>query len=319
MENTKKKSYICNVNAWHAHERKWLQSSNVTQNFLLDNYNIINIISPYEAGINILASNKLREFAKNKELNIYLGCPDNKLWRSHHKNEIIFNANYFFDSLFWIPRTYREFRLDNNDNLINQLTYTPIDKIFVSLNNRPYRWRCLLLDYLQKFDLIRYGAVSWHQYYDYKFEYWKQKIMLLDEAYPKKFDQYVTIPKEYGTSFMNLISETTIEHIFITEKTATAIYAKKPFLIWGAPGIHKFLADNGFLLYTEIFDYSFDEVDNDKLRLIMILQQVENLKNTDLHKLRMLLIKKLNKNFKWACKVRKQWYKNHKNFNLYTP
>ena len=143
--------------------------------------------------------------------------------------------------------------------------------------------------------------------------------MLLDEAYPKKFDQYVTIPKEYGTSFMNLISETTIEHIFITEKTATAIYAKKPFLIWGAPGIHRFLADKGFLLYTEIFDYSFDEVDDDQLRLIMILQQVENLKNTDLYKLRMLLIKKLNKNLEWACKVRKQWYRNHKNFNLYTP
>lgn len=313
------KNNICNVNIWNQQDLKWFDSDLVTTDFLLQKYDVINMIAPYEAGLARLVDDRLREFAKNKELNIYIGCPDTKLWRSVRNYEIISHANYFFDSLFWIPRTYREFNLDDKNNFLNTLTYTPINKIFVSLNNQPYQWRCLLLDYLQKFDLIKYGAVSWHRFSDYKFEYWKQQKMLLDEAYPKKWDQYITIPKEYGNTFMNLISETTTEFIFITEKTATAIYAKKPFLIWGAPGIHKFLADNGFKLYTEIFDYSFDKVYNDKQRLEMILEQVAKLKNLNLDKLRAKILKKLEKNYKWACKIRKQWYINHKNFNLYTP
>jgi hypothetical protein len=63
---------------------------------------------------------------------------------------------------------------------------------------------------------------------------------------------------------MQLISESTIDALFITEKTAIPLLTSKPFLVASVPGYHAHLKKLGFELYTEIFDYSFDdEIDED--------------------------------------------------------
>ena len=66
------------------------------------------------------------------------------------------------------------------------------------------------------------------------------------------------VPLEYYQSNCDLVLESTIETLFITEKTWKPIVFKKPFLVWGGQGLHAKLKDLGFELYDELFDYSFD-------------------------------------------------------------
>ena len=70
------------------------------------------------------------------------------------------------------------------------------------------------------------------------------------------------IPLEYYQTNCDLVLESTIDTLFITEKTWKPIVFKKPFLVWGGRGIHAKLKELGFELYEELFDYSFDNSDS---------------------------------------------------------
>jgi hypothetical protein len=135
------------------------------------------------------------------------------------------------------------------------------------------------MDLLSKYNLIDTNAISWHQKewvthtesmpLDYNFKYWKPKILTL--ADPLSFRLHVP-PIEHKNSFCQLVIETDSNIPFITEKTAVPLYHMKPFLIAGCKGFHKILQRMGFELYTEIFDYSFDSIDNIEDRCEAIVQ-----------------------------------------------
>tara|TARA_B100000287_G_scaffold370733_1_gene368349 strand:+ start:1153 stop:2043 length:891 start_codon:yes stop_codon:yes gene_type:complete len=66
-------------------------------------------------------------------------------------------------------------------------------------------------------------------------------------------------PMEYWESVIDLVGEPYTHHgASVTEKTFKPLFWQKPFLILGGQGIHTFLKNEGFELYDEIFDYSFD-------------------------------------------------------------
>ena len=92
-----------------------------------------------------------------------------------------------------------------------------------------------MLDQLSKRDLISKGEVSWNETIpveDYDFAHWKQERLIIDPNYVETSNQYGYFPPAFLKSFMSLVNETTTETIFPTEKTYTAIYFKKPFLVW---------------------------------------------------------------------------------------
>ncbi len=91
------------------------------------------------------------------------------------------------------------------------------------------------------------------------------------------------VPMEYLQSNIDLVLEADIDTLFITEKTWKPIVFKKPFIIYGGKGIHTKLKELGFKLYTELFDYSFDNEDN---RLDLICEQVNKYINIHPNKLR---------------------------------
>jgi hypothetical protein len=71
---------------------------------------------------------------------------------------------------------------------------------------------------------------------------------------------YEIVPEEYFKSAISFFCETqTLLTSHLTEKTIKNLYYKKPFLGFACKGYYKFLVDNGFELYDELFDYSFDE------------------------------------------------------------
>ena len=160
-----------------------------------------------------------------------------------------------------------------------------IDRLGVSLNNIAHPFRCLFIDVLAKYQLRDDMYYTWHnEIYPqgmYDFEWFTPKSVRLEENEDLGFvngswDQY-HVPKEYHCGLIHIINESTINKLDISEKTWMAIAHKKPFIISGIEGIHQVLVDLGFKLYTDLFDYSFDNDPSYFKRLESIAQQVKKL------------------------------------------
>jgi hypothetical protein len=87
------------------------------------------------------------------------------------------------------------------------------------------------------------------------------------------------LPAEYNDALFNLVAESTVDTIFITEKTWHPILAEKPFLVLAAPGLHHFLKSKGYKLFDNIIDYSFDLEPDLEKRTDMLVQQLKKLEN----------------------------------------
>jgi len=171
---------------------------------------------------------------------------------------------------------------------------------FVSMNYRPREWRCLLMDLIAKNKLQHFNAISWHDpNIDYDWKYWKPRLMQLSDTSFTQARNYNVLPKEYYQSFAQLISETRIDTLSVSEKTATAIFMEKPFLVASCSHFHKYLDELGFLRYDEIFDYSFDTVEDTETRFSLLVDNFKNLSKVpfkDLPKLRETIQDKLRYN-----------------------
>ena len=80
----------------------------------------------------------------------------------------------------------------------------------------------------------------------------------------------------------------------VTEKTIKGLFYKKPFLIYSVKGYHKWLKDNGFELYDELFDYSFDDRD-DMNRIQMYVKESRRILSIDLKELKKIIEQIKNK------------------------
>jgi len=161
---------------------------------------------------------------------------------------------------------------------------------YVCLNNNAHRHRQQLIDLVAKHNLLKHGAVSWHNggiiaYHDFK--YFNPVTMTLTDSFDSvnPYVHFFKLPIEYEHSFAQLISETSVTAIFLTEKTAIPLLLGKPFLVATAPGFHRYLRDLGFELYTEIFNYSFDNEPDQEKRFVMVVENFERLCSLPLEEL----------------------------------
>ena len=172
---------------------------------------------------------------------------------------------------------------------------------FVYLNGRSHDHRSLLIDYVAKFDLLKFSAYSWHNAYynktkSYPFVYYNGATKKIDDNFTYELVDdgadiirpHGIIPIEYYQSFFQLVSETSGDARFITEKTVLPLLFGKPFIIAGGPKIHQSLKDLGFELYDELFDYSFDNIENVEDRFTAICQNVKNITNLSLEECRQI-------------------------------
>ena len=91
---------------------------------------------------------------------------------------------------------------------------------------------------------------------------------------------YFNFTEEFLTSAFQLVSETCDERHFWTEKTWYPILCSKPFITHGSQYINKSLTDFGFVLYDDIFDYSFDNEPDPGLRAKMLADEVNRVVKT---------------------------------------
>jgi hypothetical protein len=157
------------------------------------------------------------------------------------------------------------------------------EKIYNCLNNNIRAHRTFIFDGLKERKLLRYGFVS----------YRKEDVFL-----PK--DKDITIPNwRWDTLIPDMVSKTYFNVVtecglqpksqsnplgsdgcFITEKTCKALITQ-PFMVVGNYEILKYLKEGGFETYPELFDESYDLIENPQDRFNLILDEIERLCNMD--------------------------------------
>ena len=216
---------------------------------------------------------------------------------------------------FWLNRTFSQNIYKNRDFFLNkQMADFKKEEIlypYITMNNVGKYHRCLMIDLLAKEHLLDKGAVSWRNFcvdteYEWKYTDSTQRTLSDFKNYDAStYDIQFTPPSEFYKSFMSIISETTTDLVFITEKTATALLYKQPFIVQGGVGFHKNLESLGFKLYDEIFDYAFDYEENLHLRTNMIIDNVKNIANQDFYELYRKIKPKLDYNHKLMIEIAK--------------
>lgn len=85
----------------------------------------------------------------------------------------------------------------------------------------------------------------------------------------------------HDQTIFQIVNETLVEDhnnttLFYSEKTFRPVAYFQPMLIWGQPGINKYLSKIGYKTYDDWFDLSFDDEPDHKLRYQKLLKVVED-------------------------------------------
>ena len=111
---------------------------------------------------------------------------------------------------------------------------------------------------------------------------------LLGENYYDIYNEEVF--KAIQSSYINFVLESVIdEPIHLTEKTGKAIACKRPFIIFGVNGIYALLHKIGFKSFHPYINEEFDTIENNNLRLYMILKELKRLQSLSIQELDSLL------------------------------
>lgn len=227
----------------------------------------------------------INEVQNNILWNFVFGSSDTNYYLGRYQKEETRRSTSLWPT-FFINRSYYYLKDETIKSKSN------IKYFFISMMNLPREHRCFLIDNLINYK-FKNTALTWH-YTDtnYNWLYWKpQQLRLSDQLFSKVYrenqihNNFVPsihkLPTEFNQSLFSLVSESSIDKPFITEKTAIPLLMGQPFIVQGAPGFHNYLKELGFELYTELFDYSFDENLDYKKRTEFILKNINSLKKKD--------------------------------------
>jgi hypothetical protein len=266
-----------------------------------DHPKIIEWFAPYECDIKTFPEYQiLKEYKTlNPKSIVRILSGEN---RTNYVNEHGFEI-YHYPVVFFINtiNTYKD--------IIQEVAEHPLKYKICSFNNYGHYYRCMLIDRLQRDNLINENnLISWQNKkvdQSYKFNWFEPRQILIDDFQESQFN--VHKHPSYDNTFLQLITETSNEHYFITEKTVKPLILGRPFLVYSKPGYNHMLQDMGFELYTEIIDYSFD-LENDRVNhcegLVEQLCKINTMTLSDLTEINKMLIPKIKRNQQRALNIR---------------
>lgn len=210
-------------------------------------------------------------------------------------------ANIVYYPTYWLERAYEELTVKNPYLICNA---SNASKLFICLNNKARRHRCIMMDALQKHQLGDHSYITWNSLSKkniasgepYKFEYWTEQFIRTKDSFKNGKNLWLHNDEYLYDSLFDLVTESTTRHMFFTEKTWRPILLKKPFIIYGKVGIHEELMRYGFRLLPEV-DYSFDDEPDDKIRAEMISLELKRLSAMNIQKLRERMLDTVELNF----------------------
>jgi len=226
------------------------------------------------------------------------------------KNIIPWETSFFNMAFNSLNPNIVDFSLDSSDDI----RYT-----IVSLNNKPHPFRCFMMDMFAKYGLIENQAISWiapttipennNISKDYKFKYWQERKLTLSDNYEDTLSSYEMMPTEYYSSFIQVVNGANMVPYFICEKITTPLLLKKPFVVFNKKNYNLWLTEFGFELYDEIFDYSFESIDDDNIRFeegTKEIVRINNMTREEQFSLYKKVIPKLENNKNLALKLAKE-------------
>lgn len=206
--------------------------------------------------------------------------------------------------------------LENDNNLYSPYKEVSFEYPYTTLMYKTKFHRCALIDELAKHNLIERGLVSYHDkispgeelgsvILQYPYKFYKPRRIILDQESTGM--NLSIVPKQYQKIFFQIVAESDIQKFFFTEKTATPLFFRKPFLVLGCKNFHSILKEDfGFQLYEEIFDYSFDRYDSYEERaegIVNNLLEIINLNPIQLKELYTKIFYKLEYNRKLSFEL----------------
>lgn len=177
-----------------------------------------------------------------------------------------FSPNRHFFPIYFLYHTFADY--SGRYNTPPDIEYKPV-KHFTCYNYRSRPHRVILLSFLKERGLLDNNFYSFVEndlnweviknLYNFNFKDVNLEVNLLEDI-DEINHNYYTYHDAFTTTSFQLVTETTDDHIFLTEKTFFPILAKKPFVTFGAPYTNEILKDFGFRLYDSVFDYNFDKI-----------------------------------------------------------
>lgn len=181
----------------------------------------------------------------------------------------------------------------------------PKTVLFSNHNGQARLHRCMMIDLLAKYNLLDIGNISWNDLNtnNYNFKYWNKQIIKLEDDFTRGKSSIFDMPDDkYKLSTFDLVSETSMDLLFYTEKTWKPILREKAFIIFGAPGINMKLKEYGYRLFENVIDYSFDSIIDPLERAEAIAIQLKGLSKHDPEQIHLQLTKDVQHNKSWLIK-----------------
>lgn len=202
--------------------------------------------------------------SNNIDLKIVFGGFPDEFYTNYANRIGLSFDNLIFWPTYWInwSEMCLKWAIDYKNHVVN----TDFKYKLISLNNKCHRHRQALVDHLAKYDLIKDNVVSWHkfnesEFHAYDFKYFHNNVMTINDDFINRPDSFY-IPEQWHESFLHVVGEATDRAYIISEKTVNPILLKKPFVCISKKGYNRKLTDLGFVLYDEILDYSYDDLDD---------------------------------------------------------
>ena len=247
---------------------------------------------------NLNLNKKLLSFISwAKKVGIY-----NRLIISNSYSTLKTNMPFEYYPWFLGKSSYHNVSIDNKN----------IDKRFLFLNRVPKLHRAKLYDFLESNNLLEdcYWTFGCNEEYDVLEHY-------TDKIYPTKsfsdnlslYEMHTPI-KEYDMSFVSIVTESFFHTTqlagdsyitwgddsnlpiptFITEKTDKCFTALHPFIMVSTPYFLKHLKELGFKTFDKWWDESYDEIEDDIIRLGKICDIILEISKWNMYKCKQVLL-----------------------------
>lgn len=152
---------------------------------------------------------------------------------------------------------------------------TSASKHFLALNNFPKPHRKAVVDYLES------SGINSKAYYSYNPRKMRPGYsVVLDDQFSKGdlLDQLDLVPATiWQDSFISIVAETLFDRhiIFPTEKT-WKVFDKYHFPIFvSCPGFVAHIRSLGFDVFDDLFDHSYDDIEDDDKRLQAVFKEID--------------------------------------------
>ena len=186
--------------------------------------------------------------------NYELDLPKTKYIKTFSQN---FTANSFYISGGEVGSNIDHFKL--TDKQIEKKKNQKLTKKYICYN-RIKKWhRERVVNWIKENGYLEDGYVSF-----------PPNLTLDYTNFDDNWAYHKVCTDHYDTSFFSILNESqygTYKHCYLTEKTWKAIFNFHPIIIVGAKGSLKYLKEQGFDIFEDIFDSSYDNIRDGEERI----------------------------------------------------